>query len=157
MKQAHLQDAATNRGPDKILAIGAYGESVAAYRYVVLSEKAPDSGARRQFADMADEEQGHKQRLQQLLAERYPAADFVLTAEDKDLVVTGPRLLSIRDDASYAEAMHFILETERKTADFYAQHSRLVADETLRALFHELAVEGADHYQRLKALAAESR
>ena len=32
-------DASQGRGPDKLLAIGAYGETVAAYRYLVLAEK----------------------------------------------------------------------------------------------------------------------
>jgi hypothetical protein len=41
--------------PDKLLAIGTYGETVAAYRYLVLSEKAPTEDDRREFAAMADE------------------------------------------------------------------------------------------------------
>jgi rubrerythrin len=119
----------------------------------VLSEKAPKTPDRKAFAEMADEEQDHKQRLQKLLADMYPDADFVLTPEDKDLVVTGPRLLDVRDDAAFAEAMQMILETERKTAAFYAFHSKTIPDKTLQSLFHELAEEGADHYQRLKAMA----
>lgn len=153
MSDAPTADAAHGRGPDKILAIGAYGETVAAYRYLVLSEKAPNPKDRRDFAEMADEEQGHKQRLQQLLAEMYPKADFVLTNEDKELVVTGTRLLDVRDEASFHEAMRMILQTERKTAAFYAQQAKLVPQPHLRSLFQELAEEGADHYQRLKALA----
>lgn len=148
-----IPDAADGLGPDKILAIGAYGETVAAYRYLVLAEKAETEAQRREFAAMADEEQGHKQRLQELLNEMYPQADFVLTAADKDMVVVGPRLLDVRDRASFAEAMRMILATERRTAGFYARLGRSVRDERLRALFHELAEEGGDHYQRLKALA----
>ncbi len=153
MSDQPTPEAAAGRGPDKLLAIGAYGETVAAYRYLVLSEKATDEAQRREFAAMADEEQDHKQRLQRLLAERYPEADFVLTAEDKELVVTGPRLLEVRDEESFLEAMRMILQTERKTASFYAHHSRIIPHEDLQALFHELAEEGAEHYQRLKALA----
>ncbi len=156
MSDAPTPDAAAGRGPDKLLAIGAYGETVAAYRYLVLSEKAPGEHMRKEFADMADEEQEHKQRLQGLLASMYPDADFVLTAEDKELVVTGTRLLEIRNEDDFREAMRMILQTERKTASFYAHHSKLVPDETLKALFHELAEEGAEHYQRLKALAREA-
>ncbi len=144
-----------DRSPDKLLAIGAYGETVAAYRYLVLSEKAPEP-YRPEFADMADEEQDHKQRLQKLLAELYPDADFVLTPEDKELVVTGPRMIDVRDEASFAEAMHMVLKTERKTARFYANHGRYMPQEGVRALFKELAEEGAEHYQRLKALAQQA-
>lgn len=146
------QDAVTGRGPDKLLAIGAYGETVAAYRYLVLSEKGP-SQFRDEFADMADEEQDHKQRLQKLVADMYPGQDFVLTPEDKDLVVTGPRLLEVRDESEFRDAMQLVLQTERKTARFYANHGRLMPDPGVQALFHELAEEGAEHYQRLKRLA----
>lgn len=156
MSDAPTPDAAAGRGPDKLLAIGAYGERVAAYRYLVLSEKAPDAQHRREFAAMADEEQEHKQRLEKLLAEMYPEADFVLTAEDKELVVTGPRIIEVRDEAEFHEAMRMILQTERKTARFYAEHSRTIPIAGLQALFHELAEEGADHYQRLKALARQA-
>ena len=139
--------------PDKLLAIGAYGETVAAYRYLVLSEKAPTEENRREFADLADEEQDHKQRLQKLLAERYPDSDFLLTQEDKDLVITGPRLLDVHREISFPEAMSMMLQTERKTAGFYAQYSKTVAEQDLRALFHELAEEGAEHFHRLRSLA----
>jgi rubrerythrin len=148
--------SSSGRGPDKILAIGAYGETVAAYRYLVLSEKSPEPADRVEFAAMADEEQGHKQRLQKLLADLYPDADFVLTAEDKELVVTGPRLIDVRDSAAYAEAMQMILETERKTAGFYAQNGKHMPQAVVQDLFKELAEEGAEHYQRLKSIADRS-
>jgi rubrerythrin len=86
----------------------------------------------------------------------YPEADFVLTPEDKELVVTGQRQIDVRDDASFHEAMRMILETERKTAAFYAQHGKVIPDRRLQALFHELAEEGAGHYQRLKSLAHDA-
>lgn len=149
----NLKDtAATGRGPDKLLAIGAYGESVAAYRYLVLSEKALRQEDRQEFAAMADEEQGHKQRLEKLLAELYPNSDFVLNADDKELVVSGPRLLDIRDEKDMNDAMQLILETERKTAAFYAQQARFMPDANLRKLFQKLAEEGAEHYQRLTTI-----
>jgi rubrerythrin len=151
------QDAEPSPSPEKLLAIGMYGETVAAYRYLVLSEKALTEEHRKAFADMADEEQGHKERLGKLAAEMFPDSDFVLSQADKDRVVTGPRLLEIRDQADYAETMRLLLETERKTARFYARHSKVVTDGALRSLFHELAEEeGDEHYRRLKALAKDA-
>jgi len=151
-----VPDPAAGRGPDKLLAIGAYGETVAAYRYVVLSEKTTDEAHRRAFADMADEEQDHKQRLQKLVEEMYPGQDFVLTPDDKDLVVTGPRLLDVRTDDDFREAMRMVLSTERKTARFYATFGKFMPEPHIQALFKELAEEGAEHYQRLKTLARQA-
>ena len=142
--------------PDKAIAIGAYGETVAAYRYLVLSEKAMTAEQRAEFAAMADEEQGHKQRLQRLLADNFPNADFFLRPEDKDMVVVGPRLLNVRDPESFAQAMQWILGTERRTAQFYAKLSKLISQEDMRQLFEELALEGVDHYRRLAQLARET-
>lgn len=155
MAHETIPDAAAGRGPDKLLAIGAYGETVAAYRYLVLSEKAPEP-FRGEFADMADEEQDHKQRLQKLVESMYPGQDFVLTPEDKELVVTGPRLIEVRDDDDFQEVMRMVLHTERKTARFYANYGKFMPDASVRALFHELAEEGAEHYQRLKRLARQA-
>jgi rubrerythrin len=94
--------------------------------------------------------------LQELIADHYPETDFVLTPEDKAIVVTGPRLIDVRDAAAFAEAMRMILETERKTACFYAQNGRHFPEARIRGLFHELAEEGSEHYQRLSALANKS-
>ncbi len=147
--------ASTNPPPgvDKLLAMGAYGESVAAYRYLVLAEKAENEEQRRTFADMADEEQEHKQRLQKILTERFPDADFVLSAEDKERVITGPRLLDAHTDLSFAEVMAMMVHTERKVAAFYARYGKQINDPQIRSLFHELAEEGAGHSKRLEALA----
>ena len=156
MTDAPQNDTDAGPGPDKLLAMGAYGETVAAYRYLVLSEKAPTDANRRLFADMADEEQEHKQRLEQLLVERYPDSDFLLSPEDKDQVVTGPRLLDMHSHLSFAEVMAMMLQTEQKTASFYAKHSKRVGQRDLRMLFHTLAEEGIEHYQRLRTVAREA-
>lgn len=156
MTQPTVPDPAAGRGPDKLLAIGAYGETVAAYRYVVLAEKAPTEAQRREFAAMADEEQDHKQRLQKLVADMYPGQEFVLTAEDKELVVTGSRLLEVRNEEEFAEAMRMVLSTERKTARFYANYGKFMPEPHIQALFKELAEEGAEHYQRLKSVARQA-
>jgi rubrerythrin len=138
--------------PDKALAIGAYGESVAAYRYLIFAEHVQEKAHRDAFAAMADEEQEHKQRLQKLLARTFPDADFVLSDEDKQRVVAGPRLPDIRDERSFAEALEMTLQTEQRTSAFYRDLAHTTADPHLRSLFKELAEEGAEHYQRLRDL-----
>jgi len=139
-------------GPDKALAIGAYGETVAAYRYLVFAERVDRKPHRDAFAAMADEEQDHKQRLQKLLARLYPDSDFVLSERDKEMVVVGPRLLDVRDDARFAEALNFTLQTEQRTSAFYRSLAQTIPDAPLNTLFKELAEEGAEHYHRLRNL-----
>jgi hypothetical protein len=156
MDEPSAQDSAKGRAPDRLLAIAVYAGTVAAYRYLVLSEKSTSAIDRHRFAGLADEEQGRKQRLQRVLSDQSPGADCVLTAEDKSLVVSGPRLLDIHVGVSFVDVMEMMLETARKTATFYAAYGPLISDGTLRALFHRLAEESADSLQRLQTLAAEA-
>ena len=144
-------------GPDKALAIGAYGETVAAYRYLIFAERAASKSHRDAFSAMADEEQDHKQRLQALLAELYPEADFVLSERDKEMVVVGPRLLDVRDEKHFAEALDYTLATEQRTSAFYRTLSQAIRDDPLHELFKELAEEGAEHYHRLRELVSDVR
>ncbi len=138
---------------DQILAIGVYGETVAAYRYTVLSEKVPDPADRRTFATIADEEQGHKQRLQALLDRHHPESSFYLSDEDKALVVTGPRLINVRDIEDYRQVLELALDTEYRVACFYQAMSLRARNPELRVVFDELSREGFCHHQRLTELA----
>lgn len=140
---------------DQMLAIGAYGESVAAYRYTVLSERVPDPEDRQMFRDIAAEEQGHKARLEALAHKHYPDRTFYISDEDKALVLTGPRLIEVRDLEDYREVMQIALHTEIRVSQFYEEMSRRVSNPEIRTVFQELAEEGFDHHQRLYELARE--
>lgn len=140
---------------DQILTIGIYGETVAAYRYSILAEKLPAEADRKAFAAIAEEEQEHKQRLQELLEKHYPSSSFYLSDADKALVVTGPRLINVRDVQDYRSFMKMALDTELRTSQFYDAMSRRVQNPEIRALFQELAQEGFDHHRRLSELARE--
>jgi rubrerythrin len=143
-------------GPDKALAIGSYGETVAAYRYLVFAERARSRAQRDAFAAMADEEQDHKQRLLRLLARHYPGSAFVLSDDDKNMVVVGPRLVDVRDDDAFARALRMTLQSEQRTAAFYDRLSQCTNQNELRDLFQELAEEGVEHFQRLRELVRDS-
>ena len=80
---------------EKALAIACYGESVAAFRYRTLAERAPTPRHEAVFNEMAEEEQGHHQALSALLAKEFPGSEFLLTPEDKAAVIVGPRMLDI--------------------------------------------------------------
>ena len=137
--------------PAKALAIAAYGESVATYRYRTLSAKTSSPSIRDEFIKMAAEEQGHHAAMQQLIDEHFPG-DFVLTPEDKALIIVGPRLLDAHDDAALAKLMPLIIESERLTGRFYhAVHDSIPRDD-LKSFFKEMAAECFDHAERLLQL-----
>jgi rubrerythrin len=140
---------------DQILTIGIYGETVAAYRYTVLSERVPGEADRKAFADIADEEQGHKRMLQNLLEKHFPGSSFYLADEDKALVLTGPRLINVRDIKDYKQVMKIALDTELRTSQFYHAMSTRAQNPELRKVFEELAVEGFEHHRRLLQLAQD--
>ncbi|HOA75745.1 MAG TPA: ferritin family protein [Phycisphaerae bacterium] len=140
---------------DRILSIGIYGETVAAYRYTVLSEILPNEEDRAIFAAIAEEEIGHKQRLQELFNRYYPGSAFYLSDEDKALVVTGPRLIDVRNEPDYRKVMQMALETERRVAQFYQSVSTQARHDEVRNTFNDLAIEGFQHHGRLLKLARE--
>jgi rubrerythrin len=140
---------------DQMLAIGIYGESVAAYRYTVLAEKVPGEEEQRVFAAIADEEQSHKQMLQALFEKHFPGSAFALSDQDKALVLTGPRLINVRDLGDYREVLRITLATELRTTQFYEAMRHQARHEELRQVFATLAEEGFRHYQRLLELGRE--
>lgn len=154
---SNLESYPPDMSEDRIISIGIYGETVAAYRYTVLSEKLPEEEDRRVFATIAEEELGHKQRLQELLDKLYPGVAFYLTDEDKALVVTGPRLIDVRTEPDYRKVMHMALDTERRVAQFYQAMSTQARTPEARATFQDLAIEGFQHHGRLLKLARERK
>lgn len=132
--------------PDaKRLAIAIYGESVAAYRYGGLADKARSEAHRRLFADMRQEERGHQQALERLAHKHYPDEDFVLTDEDKDLVIVGTRMLDLRDEASFRKAMQFLHDTELRTGQFYEALYALMPDGEIGRFLKKMAAECVQH------------
>ena len=141
---------------DKALAIAAFGESVAAYRYIVLSEKARDPKLREHFETMAREERVQRERIQGMLQRLAPTAGYYLSQEDKLAVCVGPRLVDARDDARFDEAMKLVIASEKRSASFYARYSVFAKDAEVKGLFAELAAAGIAQVQRLRALLVEA-
>ncbi|MCG3138428.1 MAG: hypothetical protein HJJLKODD_02292 [Phycisphaerae bacterium] len=139
--------------PAKALALGIYGEDVAAYGYVLLSEKAPREEDREQFRDMITEEQEHRDRLQTMMDRYFPDTHYVLTPVEKELVESGVRPAQITDQGGYEQALRVAIESEGKTARFYDQMWSRMEIEQICKIFRELASEGFDHQQRLRDIA----
>jgi rubrerythrin len=141
---------------DKALAVAAFGESVAAYRYIELSEKARDPKLRDSFERMAKEERTQRDRLQAILQRIAPNAAYYLSQEDKLTVCVGPRLVDARDDARFDEAMKLVIASEKRSASFYIRYTAFARDPEVKALFGEFASNGIAQVQRLRSLLKEA-
>lgn len=139
--------------PAKALAILSYGESVAAYRYRILAERTAEPALKTQFQEMADEEQGHNEAVQAMLARHFPDADFVLTPEDKALVTVGTRLLDLAGPDSLHRAMEQIHASELLTGRIYAILGKHPPAAELEPVMQAMAEECFEHAQRLTRLA----
>ena len=143
-------------GDDKALAIAAYGQAVAAYRCIILAEKAAQDALRRSFEAMARQKNDRRDHLQSLLEELFPSTCFFLTTEDKNLVCVGPRLVDARDDARFDEAMKLLIASEKRGISFYNRYVPLAKTAAVRTLFSTLAAEGLDRVRQLRRLFQES-
>lgn len=136
--------------PDaKKIAIAIYGESVASYRYGVLADKAVSEEHRKLFADMRDEEKGHRAAMEHLGKKHFPDCDFVLTSDDKDLVIAGARLLEVGDAESFRRAMRFLHDTELRTGEFYRTLLESMPDGELGRFLRAMAKECVEHAESL--------
>jgi len=135
---------------EKAFAVAGYGESVAAFRYRTLMEKTDSKAHQEVFSELATEEQGHHQQVQQLIKSHFPGSDFVLTPEDKELVIVGPRMLEISDQASFQRALEQIIASEHLTGRYYDCLFRLTTIEELKPFLREMADECVEHAQRLE-------
>ncbi len=143
-------------GTAKALTLGCFGENMAAYRYLLLSEKAERPQDLEEFSEMVAEEQEHHGRLQGLLDKYFSGEKFVLTAEEKGMVESGPRKFSITDRKSFEDALRAVIVAERKTASFYDLMEPHITEPEIKDLFRELADEGVEHAERLCQIAREN-
>lgn len=150
------QELLARVGPAKALAMGVYGEDMAAYRYLLLAEKAQRAQDREEFRKMVAEEQQHRNRLQALLDKYFPGSDFVLSTQEKQMVESGSRTFKISDQASFESALCDVIASERLTSQFYGQMEPHIEEPEIRGIFRELAIEGVEHYKRLRQIAADN-
>ena len=138
--------------PAKALTVCAYGESVAAYRYRSLAEKAPDDEARRAFIEVAEEEAQHHAGVQALLGRYFPRSDYVLSKEDKALVIVGPRTFEVGSERDLQQALVQIQASELQTGRFYAAFATVTEQQELRPFLREMARECFRHAERIQGL-----
>jgi rubrerythrin len=137
---------------DKALAIAAYGEAVAAYRYIVLGEKAQWQDLKISFQKMVQTEYTQRDILQKLLGDLFPSACFYLTNRDKAMVCVGPRLLDARDDARFDEAMRLTIASEKRSISFYTRYLPIAQHPRVAETFSEFAAAGLIRVRELRSL-----
>ncbi len=137
---------------DKALAIAAYGEAVAAYRYIILGEKAHSHQLRISFQNMVQTEYNQRDTLQNLLNDLFPSACFYLTNQDKAMVCVGPRLLDARDDARFDEAMRLTIASEKRSISFYTRYLPTAHHRRVAETFGQFAGDGLLRVRELRTL-----
>jgi len=149
-----VEDMVRSLSPAKALTVCAYGESVAAYRYRSLAEKAGGEELRRAFTEVAQEEARHHAGVQALLERHFPGSDYVLSKEDKELVIVGPRTFEVGDREALRRALVQIHESELQTGRFYTAFATVTERRELRPYLQEMARECFRHAERIQTLQA---
>ncbi len=122
-------------GDDKALAIAAFGQSVAVYRYMVLAEKAVDPRLRLGLQEMAAQEDLRRNQLRSLMEKLFPSACFFLDGQEKNMVCVGPRILDARDQAHFDDAMKMLVASEKRIAAFYARYAAQTRHPEIKKIF----------------------
>ncbi len=147
-------DRIRSLSPAKALAVAAYGESVASYRYRTLAERITNPTHKKALIDMAEEEHEHHETIQAVINKHYPNSDFVLSAQDKSLIIAGPRMLEV-GGKSLDTVLDKIEASEEMTGRFYEALSQTMANEKLIPLLNEMAAECFDHAKRIRTIFGE--
>ncbi|RJP35117.1 MAG: hypothetical protein C4547_09990 [Phycisphaerales bacterium] len=141
----------------RALAILRHAESVAADRYRSLCERTDGPTLRTTFQELADLKEGNLQRVEKCLHDRYPGSDFVLTAEERELVTVGTLLPERSGPDALDEAIRILHQSELRTGRFCASLREHTPDPSLKPLFNTMADECADHAGTLAGLLDRAR
>jgi rubrerythrin len=139
-------------GDDKALAIAAFGQSVAAYRYMVLAEKAADPRLRAGLQEMAARENTRRTQLQSLQEKLFSSACFFLDSHEKNMVCVGPRILDARDQTHFDEALKLLIASEKRIAGFYARYAAQAGRLEIKEIFSAFADESLQRVSLLRRM-----
>ncbi len=133
---------------DEILDFAIQKEEEAAQFYTELAERMERPAMRLIFGDFAQEEVGHKKKLQAIKVGNIPApmAKKVVDLKIGDYVIDiepGPNL-------EYQEALIIAMKKEKAAFKLYNDLAALTDDENLRSTFLLLAQEEAKHKLRFE-------
>ncbi len=137
---------------NKALAIAAFGQSVAAYRYMVLAEKAADPRLRTGLQEMAARENNRRTQLQTLQEKLFSSTCFFLDSHEKNMVCVGPRILDARDQAHFDEALKLLIASEKRIAGFYARYAAQTGRSEIKETFSTFADESLHRVSLLRRM-----
>jgi rubrerythrin len=128
------------RSIDQILEVAIQQEQAAYEMYQELAERAANEPARRAFLDFADEELGHKAKLEEIREGRLPQ----LVPEK----VAAPQASEALD---YQQALIVAMKAEQKAHDLYMGLAQAAEDESLADVLRGLAQEELKHKLRFES------
>lgn len=136
------------KSSDDILqfAIGREQESVDLY--TGLAETARNPEMRGVFEQFANEERGHKKRLQNIQS----SGQFNFTPKQVQDIRIGDYLVDVEPHPgmSYQEALIVAMKKEKAAFRLYSDLAATVSDQLLRSLFSSLAQEESKHKLRFE-------
>jgi len=127
-------------------AIGREQESVDLYSG--LSETARNPEMKKVFEQFANEERGHKKRLQNIQS----SGQFKFTPKEVQDIKVGDYLVDVEPHPgmSYQEALIVAMKKEKAAFKLYSALAAKVSDQLLRSLFDSLAQEESRHKLRFE-------
>jgi rubrerythrin len=117
-------------------------EADAAMFYQMASERATP-GMNKMFQELAEEERGHKQMLEELDMTKLRSYEF---REVPDLKISEyVEDIPYSRDMDYQDILRYAMKSEEKSRNFYLRSAERCGDPDLKKLFQMLAQEEAKH------------
>jgi rubrerythrin len=133
---------------DEILDFAIGKEQEAHDIYLSLADKALHAGMQSVFKEFAEEEAGHKRKLQSIKAGRKfrASAKQIQDLKIADYLVD----VEIKPELNYQEALILAMKAEKNAYAMYYNLAQASADPAIKALLLELAQEEAKHQLRFE-------
>lgn len=115
--------------------------------YIDLSKRTASDAMKKVLLDFAEEEKGHKQRLERIIgaAENIPA-----DALDSNEVARYIAAVPIPENMTYEQAIKIAMNKEHAAMMLYQILAKMTEDRALRDVLELLAVEEAHHKRRFE-------
>ena len=129
-------------------------EEDAANLYTSAAQDTKNSRIRAELEELAEQEWGHKARIEGVLAGDISTAIRRWKSEPVTDLRLSDHLLggSLRPNADYQDVLLFAIQREKAANEFYTAIGEQVDDETVRQVFDSLAAEELRHKYRLEKL-----